>query len=194
MTRTGSGQIRPVPGIEPLVAAAAGLGPDHLSGFIEAMLIDWNDDGQSDAMAVPIRLRLPASQAYDFGYIDAEQRRRLMAEARESSLRSMDDVIDRLGDDSYRSQLEAARGSAAAFRKIARYAGQDFRATPATWPWPGTSVADEVLAGTRAQIVQWLATHAHRTSARLLERAMGEAWNAAFDHHPADYWTTGEGL
>lgn len=194
LTRTGSGQTRPVPDIEPLVAAAEGLAPDHVSGFIEAMLVDWDDDDQPDDMPIPIRLRLPASEAYDFGYIDAAQRRRLMAEARESTLRSMDDVIDRLGDDFYLSRLEAAKGSTADFRRIARLAGQHFSATPATWPWPGASVADEVLAGTRAEIVQWLATHAYRTSARVLQRAMGEAWNAAFDHHPADYWTTGEGL
>ncbi|MGW1087384.1 hypothetical protein ACWD4L_13805 [Streptomyces sp. NPDC002596] len=191
LTRANDGRMRPVEGIEPVVAAAAGLAPDHVSTFIEAMLLDWSDDGESDLMPVPACLRLPASQAYDFGYIDAAQRRRLMAEARAATLASMDDVLNRLYDDFYRARLEAARdsGSVMDFRRLARSAGVHFSTSPATWPWPGGPVADEVVAGTRPEIVQWLATHAHRTSAKLLQHSMGEAWNAAFDHHPPSFWT-----
>ncbi|MFI1808388.1 hypothetical protein ACH415_32775 [Streptomyces californicus] len=191
LTRGNDGRMRPVEGIEPIVAAAAGLAPDQTGTFIEAMLLDWSDDGESDLMPVPAVLRLPASQAYEFGYIDAAQRRRLMAEARAATLKVMDDVLNRLHDDFYRGRLEAARdsGSVTDFRRLARWARVHFSPSPATWPWPGGPVADEVVASTRSEIVQWLATHAHRTTATLLQHSMGEAWNAAFDHHPPSFWT-----
>ncbi|WP_326613751.1 hypothetical protein OHA57_00100 [Streptomyces anulatus] len=191
LTRENGGRMRPVEGIEPVVAAAAGLAPAQASTFIEAMLVDWSDDGEADLMPVPAVLRLPASQAYDFGYIDAAQRSSLMAQARVATLESMNDVLNHLHDDFYRARLEAARdsGSVTDFRRLARWARVHFSPSPATWPWPGGPVAHEVVAGTRPEIVHWLATHAHRTTATLLQHSMGEAWNAAFDHRRPSFWT-----
>ena len=46
-------------------------------------------------------------------------------------------------------------------------------------------MADEILAGTRAEAVQWLAGWAYKTSTRMLQRAMERAWQEAFEHRPA---------
>ena len=53
--------------------------------------------------------------------------------------------------------LEGAKGNAHLFGRAADRLGIKFSIVMATWPWPGHSVVDEVLAGTRADTVQWLA-------------------------------------
>jgi hypothetical protein len=52
----------------------------------------------------------------------------------------------------------------------------------ATWVWPGRSVAGEILAGTRADAVQWLARWAHKTCTRMLQQSMEQAWHESFDN------------
>jgi hypothetical protein len=66
--------------------------------------------------------------------------------------------------------------------------GIDFTVTKATRVWPGRSVVDEIIAGTRADAVQWLARWAYKSCTRMLQQAMEQAWHDAFDHHPADHW------
>jgi hypothetical protein len=78
--------------------------------------------------------------------------------------------------------------STRAFGRLADRLGIEFTVIKATWTWPGRTVADEILAGTRAEAVQWLAGCAYKTSTRVLQRAMEQAWREAFEHRPATYW------
>ncbi|WP_405566561.1 hypothetical protein OG317_00035 [Streptomyces sp. NBC_01167] len=186
---------QPVPGIEPLIAAAEGLRPDQVTGFIEAVLINWDHPHEDEQMA---RLRnamvLPADKAHAFGFITAEERQQLVADARASTLNDMDDTIDAFAqhpefarDEDMRRALREARGNARSFRRLAmsvdRRIGSRFRVTRASWTWPGQSVARELLAGRPGPVVEWLATWAHKNSTLTLEEAMQVAWNRAFDRY-----------
>ncbi|MEU1690053.1 CopG family transcriptional regulator [Streptomyces hirsutus] len=174
----------PVPGAEPLVSAAEGLRPDQVVGFIESVLVDWGAEYEDST--IHIALDLPADKAFDFGFITAEERRQSMAEARASTLKAMDDIIDGLPESQHhlRPQLEQAKSSASQFRGIIkrhRIKFPKFIAVRATWRWPGRSVVDALLAGTRSDLVEWLATRAHKTGTLILEQSMEEAWHQAFD-------------
>ncbi|MFE3269947.1 hypothetical protein [Streptomyces sp. NPDC059215] len=183
----------PVPGIEPLVAAAASLRPAQISGFIEAVLIDWAHEFEiEDEPAVRIGLDLPVDKAHAFGFLTAEEQHQSMAEARARTKRAMDAVIDAMQDDDERDEerlqlLRDTRGNARKFKSLARQfdkrIGSKFMVARATWLWPGRSVADTLLAGERPDLVQWLATWAHRSSTRILEYSMQDAWDRAFDQY-----------
>ncbi|MFB6643771.1 hypothetical protein ACFCYF_41815 [Streptomyces chartreusis] len=179
---------RPVPGFEPVAAAAGGLRPGQVLGFIEAALIDWNHDF-ADGSTLPIALDVPADQAYRFGFITAEERHRLMAAARAEILKIMDDFIAWAADDgageNYLHKLREARGSARAFHGLTRsyplHKRPKFIVPRASWTWPGRSVAAELVAGASPELLGWLAGAAHRRSSLLLEQAMQAAWQRAFD-------------
>ncbi|MGW7200400.1 hypothetical protein [Streptomyces chryseus] len=68
----------PVPGIEPLVAAAAKLRPEQISNYIEAVLIDWSHEFE-DEPTVRIALELPVGQARQFGFLTAKEQHASMA-------------------------------------------------------------------------------------------------------------------
>ena len=181
----------PVPGIEPVLAAAAGLRPDQVSGFIEAVLVDWN--GQDEDPEFPFQLNLPADKAFDFGFIDADERREAMARARAATIQAKADIISRIsrlpGDQGHhRAELEQAMGNDRVFGLTAGRLGIKFAVARAAWMWPGHAVADETRAGTRADAVQWLAGWAHKACTRMLQSSMEQAWNDAFDHRPAAHW------
>jgi hypothetical protein len=175
----------PVPGMEPVLAAASGLRPDQVSSFIEAVLVDWN--GEHEDPALPVELCLPADQAFGFGFINADERRQLMAQARVATLRAMADIISEVPEYE-RADLERATSDARLFGQMADHLGFTFRVAKAVWVWPGRSVADEVHAGICADAMQWLARWAYKTSTRTLQRSMEQAWSAAFEHRPAAYW------
>jgi hypothetical protein len=179
----------PVPGIEPVIAAAGRLRPEQISGFIEAVLLDWGND-DPDHRELVGQLHVPVHEAFGFGFIDANERRRAMAEAREATLQGMTDIIDRLPEHErhHRAELEAAMGDARLFTRLAARFGIKFSIVKATWVWPLRSVTDEVLVGTRADAVEWLARWVHKACARILQESMEQAWHDAFDHHPATYW------
>ena len=180
-------RLVPVPGIEPVLAAAARLRPNQVSGFIEAILMDWTR--VYDDFEFGIQMHLPADKAFGFGFIDADQRRRSMAEARQATLQEMAAIISDLGEDEghHREALEQSMGDDRLFADYAGRIGIEFSITRATWTWPGQSVIDEFLAGTRADAVQWLASWAHRTCSRMLRLSMEQAWSDGF-HRPAGYW------
>ncbi|MEU1702211.1 hypothetical protein [Streptomyces pseudogriseolus] len=187
--RQSTPDFEPVPGFEPVVAAAAGLRPDKVTAFIEALLIDWNHTFTEDSPR--IALELPADQACRFGFITAEEQHRIMAEARALTLKNMDDFIDRVADhgadELYLQKLREARGKARVFHRLTlkynEYKRPRFGVIRATWPWPGRSVAAELAAGAPPDVVQWLATAAYRRSTLLLEQAMEQAWHRAFDQY-----------
>lgn len=177
----------PVPGIEPVITAARGLRSHQISGFIEAVLVDWgSDDAEHREFAG--QLDIPASKAFDFGFIDADQRRRAMTEAREATLQRMRDIIDREHEHSFRAELTAAMGNTRLFAQVASRRRIGFRSVKATWEWPWRSLANEVRTGTRADAVEWLAGWFYRTCNWMLQVSMDRAWHAGFDHHPAAYW------
>ena len=178
----------PVPGVEPLLAAAKGLRPDQVSGFIEAVLVDWS--GEEDDSGFPVRLDLPAHEAFDLGFINADERQRAMAAARAATIGEMARIIGTLPhhQQHHRAELYQAMSSTRAFSSLADKLDIKFTVVKATWTWPGRTVADEILAGTSAAAVQWLAGWAYKTSARMLQRAMERAWQEAFEHRPATYW------
>lgn len=176
----------PAPGIGPLIRAAKKLRPHQIISFIEAVLIDWGGDYEEST--IRIALDLPVDKARGFGFITSEEEQQARAQARAGTLQAMDDIIDKLPEDHHhlRPQLEQARNDARSFGRVAhriRINGRPvkFRVTRATWPWPGGSVVDELLAGARANLVEWLATQAYRTSTLLLDQSMEEAWRRAFN-------------
>ncbi|MEU1596618.1 hypothetical protein ABZ468_28135 [Streptomyces sp. NPDC005708] len=185
----GTHGLEPVPGFEPVTAAAAGLRPDKVPAFIEALLIDWNHTFTEGSLR--IALDLPADKARCFGFITAEEEHRIMAEARAMTLKNMDDFIDRVADDGaseiYLQKLREARGNARAFHRLTlkynEHKRPQFGVIRATRPWPGRSVAAELAAGASPDLVEWLATTAYRRSTLLLEQAMEQAWHRAFDQY-----------
>ncbi|MEU1424984.1 hypothetical protein [Kitasatospora sp. NPDC005751] len=200
LRRPGRPGWKPVPGIEPLTAAAAGLLPKEVSGFIEAALIDWNHEFE-DEPTPRIALDIPADLAHTFGYITAEERRDAKALARATTQRDIDATLDDFkegGLDGHRlQQLQEVRDRAPEFRRLAvrfgkqiekrrpngTHIGSQFRVTRATWRWPGHTVIDELLAGVPARQVERLAAQAHRQRGLLLEYSMQEAWKRAFDQY-----------
>jgi hypothetical protein len=181
-------RVVPVPAVEQLLATAKELRPDQVSGFIEAVLVDWS--GEEDHPDFPIRLDLPAHEAFDLGFINADERQRAMAEARTATIEEMARIVGSLPDhlQHHRVELSQAMGSARVFGHLADRLDIKFTAVKATWMWPGRTVAEEILAGTRAEAVRWLAGWAYKTSTRMLQRAMEQAWNEAFEHRPETYW------
>jgi hypothetical protein len=178
----------PVPGVEPLLAPAARLRPEQVIGFIEAITLDWSRTQYP--LDIPVQLDIPVHEAFKLGFIDAEERRLIMAEAREATLREMADIISSLTEHqgSHRDALLQAMGDARMFGSIASDLGFSFSVVKATLPWPGTSVAEEFLAGAGAETVKWLANWAHMTNLRLLQQSMQLAWRHAFEHRPAGFW------
>ncbi|WP_030872361.1 hypothetical protein [Streptomyces sp. NRRL S-37] len=180
----------PVPGFEPIAAAAAGLRPGQILGFIEAVLIDWNHTFTKEPH-LRIALDVPADQACRFGFITTEDQHRLMAAARTATLQIMDDFITQAADDGasalYLHKLREARGNARAFHRLTRsyptHKRPKFLVPRASWTWPGRSVAAELVAGAPPELLQWLATAAHRRSSLILEQAMQVAWQRAFDQY-----------
>ncbi|MBL1087442.1 hypothetical protein JK359_36755 [Streptomyces actinomycinicus] len=186
----GTSGFEPVPGFEPVAAAAAGLHPDKVTGFIEAVLIDWNHTFAEEP-SVRVALDLPADRARRFGFITAEEQHRAMAEARATTLKVMDDVIawaaGKEASPLHLLKLKDARGNAPEFHRLTRnyprHKRPKFHVARATWTWPGGSVAAELAAGTPPDLVQWLATAAHSRSSLILEQAMEQAWHRAFDQY-----------
>lgn len=181
---------RPVPGFEPIAAAAAGLRPGQILGFIEAALIDWNHTFPEEPR-LRIALDVPADQACRFGFITAEDQHQLMAQARAATLKAMDDFITWAADDGadalYLHKLKEARGSARDFHRLTRryptHKRPKFLVPRASWTWPGRSVAAELATGSPPDLLRWLAAAAHRRSSLILEQAMEAAWHRAFDEY-----------
>lgn len=190
LTRSqGAGGSEPVPGLWPLLAAAGRLPPDQVSGYIEAILVDWSAE-QDDSESL-VRLLLPAHDAFRLGFIDAEERRLAMAEARAETLKMMTEIVDSLplrGLTDRQADLLQAMSSVRRFREAAAELGIEFSIVKATWTWPGRSAVEEFLAGARAEAVQWLAGWAHKTCGEMLQRSMERAWRSALAHVPAEYW------
>jgi hypothetical protein len=190
--RPGGEGFTPVPGIGPLMAAAAGLRPEKVITFIEAVLIEWNHEfGCEEEPLIRIALDIPADKAHAFGFITFEKYHETMARARTATLERMDAVIDTFKDDGYADavlrQLAEARRNTQEFRRLVRrydrHIGSKFTKARATWPWAGQSVAGELLGGAPAELVEYLATAAHKQNGLLLEYSMQEAWQRAFDRY-----------
>ena len=174
----------PAPGVAPVVAAAGGLPSDRVSSFIEAMLVDWSCEYEN--LPLQGRLHLLAGEAYDFGFIGADEQRYAMAGAHATTVRDMTGLLDGLPGHE-RAELQQAIGDARLFVRIVARLGIEFRTAEATCVWPGRSVADEILAGHPADAIQWLARQAYQTCTQILGQSMELAWHDAFYHHPAVY-------
>ncbi|MFF8932334.1 hypothetical protein ACF1AO_34285 [Streptomyces longwoodensis] len=181
----------PVPGIEPVIAAAGHLRPDQLSAFIEAVFIDWAHEFEDDVSG-QITLRLPVDRAVEFGLLTLEDQHAHMAAARTQTLQLMDAIIEEFRQDDPLDvdrieQLCKARGRSQEFGRLAREydarIGSKFRTVRPSWPWPGGSVAHTLLSGSSPRLLQCLAHWAHRNSIRILEESMENAWNRAFDRY-----------
>jgi hypothetical protein len=184
--------FEPVVGAEALLAAATSLLPAQVLEYIEAVLVDWNHEFDTDDDPdLSLTLDVPAAAAYDFGLISAEERRRAMVEARAVTLQDMDKIIDYLThhghDEGDLQHLRQARGNVRQFTheatRLSPRLGEQFRVRKALWRWPGLSVAGELLAGTPAELVQWLAAAAHARSRLIAQQSMQQAWNYAFDRY-----------
>lgn len=182
----------PVPGAAALLAGAAGLPPDQILHYIEALLVDWNHEfGDEDEPDLYLALHVPVGAAYDFGLISAEERQEAMAQARTATLRAMDEIIDELAvdgcDEEDLRHLRHARGNVRQFTdeatRLDSRIGARFRVHKATWRWPGQSVTGEFLAGASTDLVQWLATVAHARSSLITQHSMQQAWGEAFDRY-----------
>ncbi|MFG2489387.1 hypothetical protein ACGFSI_42460 [Streptomyces virginiae] len=189
----------PVPGVEHLLAPARVLPAEKVLGYIEAVLIEWNyqfADQEHDAF---IALDTPVGSAHDNGLITTEERQRTMTEAREKTLRDMDKIITGFENDGVDAEtlqhLRDARGRFREFKDLATRldarVGSGLRISKAVWRWPGGSAAAEFRAGSSASLVQWLAAAAYQGSSLVLELAMRDAWNEAFDHYGRRTHATG---
>ncbi|MFF2308209.1 hypothetical protein ACFVVP_37610 [Streptomyces sp. NPDC058128] len=182
----------PVPGIEALLAPARALPAGKVLGYIEGLLIEWNHQlDPEEEPAFDIALDTPADRAQEIGLITAEERRAAMAQARERTLRGLDEVIARFEDDGIDTEtLDFLRGVRGNFREFKRQAKRidtrvaaRLQVTRALWRWPGRSAAAEFCAGASTGLVQWLAAAAHERSALILELAMHKEWQDAFDRY-----------
>lgn len=190
LLRSPGGGWKPVPGIGPLIAAASRLKPEHVTGFIEAVLVDWNHTFEEEP-SLDIALLLPADKAHDLGFFTAAQVREARAAARAVTLARMDAVIEAFQDDGLDEhdleQLREVRGNTRQFRRLARwhdkFIASRFTVERPSWRWTGQSVAGEVLSGSTAALVECLAATAHDRSRLLLEWSMREAWQRAFDQY-----------
>ncbi|WP_030720226.1 hypothetical protein [Streptomyces griseus] len=190
--RPGPPGFEPVPGAEVLLAAATCLKPEQVLGYIEALLIDWNHQFDTeDDPDLRLALDLPVGPAYDLGLISAEDRQRAMTEARAATLHHMDEIIDIFTgegcDEEDLQYLRQTRGNFRQFKHAATrlnpWLGAQIQVHKATWQWPGLSVADEFLAGTSTDLVQWLATIAHARSSLIAQQSMQQAWSHAFERY-----------
>ncbi|WP_140158041.1 hypothetical protein [Micromonospora sp. NBS 11-29] len=176
--------ITPVSEIAPLIAGARGIADRHISGFIEAVLLDWEHGAETlDDCSVPIALRLPAATAYELGLIDVVQYRELAAEAYAMSQQQRMAVIGQLAADQQgaRAALDAALGNARMFARICRRYGIDPpQSARAVWTWPGRPLAGRATAAMPPGTVMVLAQHAFRARRRILGGLMYEAWKDGF--------------
>lgn len=185
IARAGTSGWHPVPGIEPVIAAAPRL-RNRVSGFIEAILVDWQTAPDADLSNPWEPLHVPADKAYEFGLIDADERQRLMRQARTATLQHMTELIDTLPEDlqGHAAELRAAMGNAARFRRLTVGLGISWPGiVKATWEWPGSTVADELTVGVHAEALQWLARWVHLTCRRRLQLAMKQAFDDAFHRY-----------
>jgi hypothetical protein len=174
----------PVPGIEPVIAAASRLKPGQLSSFVEAVLLDRDRTAEDEGslMGLTPAVRVPADKAVEFGLIDDPTRHEVMAQARAATLRTMTDIIDALpdGEQHQRATLESVHGNSRLFSRITSRLGIPFHDVPATWAWPVRSVAEAIDAGLPAAAITWLAGYVYDDSRRTLQRVTKEVWDAAF--------------
>ncbi|WP_149265057.1 hypothetical protein [Actinomadura sp. K4S16] len=196
----------PVPEFEPVVRAASTIRADRIVAFIEAILIDWHGEDDpaetgddlswpseigGEHSEVDMRLRLPIDKAHEYGFIDLEEKRRAMDDARAATLRSMTEIIDSIpsSEPEVRRALQEAYGDSRQFGRIAQKARTywgvriRFTVTRAWWHWPGGSVAGAAAAGRRPDLVECLAGWAFRQSSLILEFVMQRAWDDAFDRY-----------
>lgn len=172
--------LAPVPGFETIVRVGRRLRPEKVVGFIESLLIDWNESEDVD-----LRLYLPARQAFAFELIGDEERRRAEVQAAAATRAAIDATIEDVPAELsvVRAALHEVRDDAALFARAARRANIRFKVRQPVWPWPGGSVADEFEAGMRPDLLEWLAGWAHKTATRALEGSMQRAWQDAFDQY-----------
>jgi hypothetical protein len=192
LTRSAQkGEWQPVPGLEPIVAAARRVVPAQLVAFIESLLVDWAAD-QGDNDEQPGGLYLPADGARKHRFIDPSEHAVLMTQAREATVREMHRVIAALAPrkQSYREALSTAAetGNVREYQRLAVRAGVPFAVVKAMWRWPGGSIVDQ-LEETPADSLQWLTWWAYQGCRRLLNVAAHKEWQAGFDHLPASRWT-----
>lgn len=185
MALPGGGGLAPVPGFEPVAAAARALSAEKVSALVEAVLVDWNSPHSDEELR--IALEIPADKAYRLGYITAAERTQAMARARAATIREMTEIIERLdaGRRHLRPQLEEAMRSTREFEQIASSHGLNFVITRASWRWPGRTVADDVAADTDPELLAHLVNDARAAAGLLLEQAMHTAWQIAFDQYRA---------
>lgn len=199
------GHHLPVPGVEPLAAVARTLRPHDLTEFVEAILIEWGTqpydtedgvwldehddvdpyDAMVEAELQTPQLWLPVDQAFEFGFIDAEQRRTAKAAAREHNR-----TLPRYKTDDEPVVAAPVPTLDPDFRLFVtrRRTG---RTAKAMWQWPRGSVAQEVFAGTSPAIIEWLADRALWMARLTVHAAMEQAWHDGFDHYPLTFWRPG---
>ena len=184
IARAGASGWHPVSGIEPVIAAAPRL-RNRVSGFIEALMVDWQTAPDAD-LSNWGSLRIPADKAYEFGFIDSGERQRLMRQARASTLQEMTNLIDALPEDlqEHADELRAAMDNAARFQRLTKGLGITWPGIiKATWEWPGSTVADELAVGAHPEALQWLARWVHLTCQRRLQLSMKQAFEDAFHRY-----------
>ncbi|OLZ51627.1 hypothetical protein BS329_15280 [Amycolatopsis coloradensis] len=193
------GHPHPVPGIEPLAAHTRTLRPEEILEFVEAVLIEWGTSVMDDASSVEVDggipydaeadsptpyLWLPVDKAFDFGFIDAEQRCAAMAAAYEQAphhTRTTGEPI----------VSQPSPGPDPDFTVLVTRRRTSRKAKP-MWRWPRGSVAQEIFAGTSPEIVAWLAEQSLWTARRMTHGATEAAWHDGFDHFPRSFWRPGD--
>ncbi|KOV84711.1 hypothetical protein [Nocardia sp. NRRL S-836] len=203
------GHPEPVPGFEPVAAVARTLQPSEIVELIEAVLIEWGThptgtgtdagiwrdedegpdpyDAQVDAEHETPNLWLPVDKAFEFGFIDAEQRSTAMSAAR-AYTRKLTHWRDNV--DPVVAKPEATLDPQ--FRLFVTRR-RDSRTAKPMWLWPRASVAREVFAGTSSTVIGWLSERALWMARWTVHGTMEQAWHDGFDHYSKAFWRP-EGL
>jgi hypothetical protein len=128
-------------------------------------------------------LLVPVDQAFKYGFVTAEERRLVMADARAYTM----NLPNGLFAPPPRKVPAPVSANDPRFRLLVTQRRTKQTAKP-MWVWPGRSVVAEIGTDTPSEVIDWLATWAHWTAKRELQRSMEQAWHAGFDHHPASHW------
>jgi len=183
----GAGLIA-VPRIDRVFAAARRLSPVSL---VELLLVQLPGEwavvtGRADDEWELHPIDVPADLAYRLGLISDELRQQLVRDARAETRAAMNRVIaDAEAKNPERARkLREFTNSPTEFGWLAWKDGTAFVATKPTWRWSVRSLGSVVAdAATTEDAVSYLTRELAWRVKQRLERAMQEAWTAAFVKH-----------
>jgi hypothetical protein len=164
------GREEPVPGVDVVLAATDGMAEADL---VELLLVELDQVHFGG-------VRVPAHCAHRFGFIDQEERDRLVHEAQLVTVARMQEAFDSYADDAddaYKEKLAAALDCPAEFIHLL---GRTIEVETPSWNWNVASIAAAAVEGTAPDALRWLTGYARRRRTGELEASMQRAWEQAY--------------